>query len=83
MSSIASRVAEITAALPPEKQAEVLDFVEFLRARARSGNAAPPTRRLGTLAGRLTVPDDFDAPLSPDLQAYFEGEGEGGLGARR
>lgn len=32
--SIADRVREGTEALPAEKQAEVLDFVEFLRSRA-------------------------------------------------
>lgn len=80
MSSIANRIAEITAALPPEKQAEVLDFVEFLTARSRSEPAATPPRRLGTLAGQFTVPDDFDAPLPPEVQRYFEGEENGVLG---
>lgn len=80
MSSIANRIAEITAALPPEKQAEVLDFVEFLKARARPGDVATPARRLGTLAGQFAVPEDFDAPLSHDVQRYFEGEDDGVLG---
>lgn len=31
------------------------------------------TRTLGALVGRLSVPDDFDAPLSPDTLADFEG----------
>ncbi len=83
MSSIAHRVAEITAALPPEKQAEVLDFVEFLKARSRPGNVATPVRRLGTLAGQFTVPEDFDAPLPPEVQGYFEGEDNGVLGGSR
>lgn len=30
------------------------------------------TRTLGALAGRLAVPDDFDAPLSPETLADFE-----------
>ena len=30
-------------------------------------------RRLGALAGRFTVPDDFDAPLPEDTLADFEG----------
>lgn len=79
MSSIANRIAEITAALPPEKQAEVLDFVEFLKARSRPENRPTPPRRLGTLAGQLAVPDDFDAPLPPEVQRYFEGEDNGVL----
>ena len=83
MSSIARRIAEIAAALPPDKQAEVLDFVEFLKARARPSDVPTPGRRLGTLAGQWTVPDDFDAPLPSDLQGYFEGDDDGVLGARR
>ena len=34
---------------------------------------APKRRRLGALAGRFTVPDDFDAPLPDDVLANFEG----------
>ena len=30
-------------------------------------------RRLGTLAGKLHVPDDFDDPLPDDILADFEG----------
>jgi hypothetical protein len=30
-------------------------------------------RKLGTLAGRLPVPDDFDDPLPDDIVADFEG----------
>lgn len=40
--TIPERIADLTRDLPPEKQAEVLDFVEFLRAR-RSPPA--PVRR--------------------------------------
>lgn len=32
----------------------------------------PQRRKLGALAGRFSVPDDFDAPLSPDLLADFQ-----------
>jgi hypothetical protein len=34
---------------------------------------AKPKKRLGLLEGKLTVPDDFDAPLPPELTAAFEG----------
>ena len=35
--------------------------------------ARPPQRRtLGALAGRLSVPDDFDAPLPDEVLAAFE-----------
>jgi prevent-host-death family protein len=33
----------------------------------------PAKRKLGLLKGRLTVPDDFDAPLPDDVIAAFEG----------
>jgi prevent-host-death family protein len=31
----------------------------------------PGRRRLGWAAGEFTVPDDFDAPLPPDLEQSF------------
>ncbi len=37
--------------------------------------AARKRRRLGMLAGRFTVPDDFDAPLPKEVLADFEGRG--------
>ena len=37
--------------------------------------AARERRRLGALAGRFTVPDDFDARLPEDVLADFEGRG--------
>ena len=30
-------------------------------------------KSLGLLRGRITVPDDFDAPLPPEVLAEFEG----------
>jgi hypothetical protein len=35
-----------------------------------------PKRRFGTMAGKIQVADDFDAPLPPDLQRGFEGNEE-------
>ena len=32
-----------------------------------------PKRRLGDMAGQIWIADDFDAPLSGDLLALFEG----------
>ncbi|MDF0672812.1 MAG: type II toxin-antitoxin system Phd/YefM family antitoxin [Nitrospira sp.] len=32
-----------------------------------------PVRRPGLLKGRVTVSDDFDATLPPDMMAAFEG----------
>ncbi|HTC11952.1 MAG TPA: type II toxin-antitoxin system Phd/YefM family antitoxin [Acetobacteraceae bacterium] len=34
---------------------------------------AKPRRRLGTLTGKLTVPDNFDDPLPEDILDAFEG----------
>ncbi len=35
--------------------------------------ATPGRRRLGVLAGKLKVPDDFDAPLPEEILRDFEG----------
>ncbi len=35
-----------------------------------------PQKRIGLLAGKLTIPDDFDAPLPEELLKAFEGEAE-------
>lgn len=36
--------------------------------------APPAQRQLGFDRGALEIPDDFDAPLPPDVLADFEGE---------
>jgi prevent-host-death family protein len=33
-----------------------------------------PVRRPGLLKGRVTISDDFDAPLPADMMTAFEGE---------
>ncbi|MBO4313197.1 MAG: type II toxin-antitoxin system prevent-host-death family antitoxin [Desulfovibrio sp.] len=40
-------------------------------------SAAPqrPEKRLGVLEGKLIVPDDFDAPLPPEVLSGVEGRG--------
>jgi len=40
-----------------------------------SGNS-PRQRPLGLYRGQFTVPDDFDAPAQPDIQKYFDGQGD-------
>ena len=44
-------------------------------ARLVSLAVPPPVRKrvLGALAGQMTVPDDFDAPLPDDVLDAFEG----------
>lgn len=33
----------------------------------------PPVRRAGALKGKITIAEDFDAPLPDDIAASFEG----------
>jgi prevent-host-death family protein len=33
-------------------------------------------RELGKDRGKIWISDDFDAPLPPEIQAYFDGEGD-------
>ncbi len=80
MRSIAERVREATETLPVEKQAEVLDFVEFLRARATLPSESEAvlkarlrSERFGALRDAFTIAPDFDAPLPDDVQRDFEG----------
>ncbi|HEY3356078.1 MAG TPA: type II toxin-antitoxin system Phd/YefM family antitoxin [Polyangia bacterium] len=41
---------------------------------ASAGTPASTARPLGMDVGRVTIADDFDAPLPHDLQAAFDGE---------
>jgi antitoxin (DNA-binding transcriptional repressor) of toxin-antitoxin stability system len=41
-----------------------------------SAASAKPKKHLGLLEGKLTIPDDFDAPLPPKLLAALEGDAE-------
>jgi antitoxin (DNA-binding transcriptional repressor) of toxin-antitoxin stability system len=41
-----------------------------------SAATAKPKKRIGLLEGKLIVPDDFDAPLPPELLVAFEGDTE-------
>jgi len=38
--------------------------------------SAAPTKKIGVLAGKLVVPEDFDAPLPDDVLQTFEGTAE-------
>jgi hypothetical protein len=63
------RVIECLRQLPADRQAEVLDFVEFLIGRLSSPQALRP---YGLCAGEFQVPDDFDAPLPESELRLFE-----------
>ena len=80
MRSIAERVREATEALPIEKQTEVLDFVESLRARSAPPAESEAVRkarlrsaRFGALRDAFTIAPDFDGPLPEEILRDFEG----------
>ncbi len=65
--SLPERIAALTRQLSPEKQAEVLDFVEFLRAR-RASSVAPRRGSLEALEAALEAaedPGDHEPDWSP------------------
>ena len=57
---------------------EMIFIGGYGRAEAVLSSAASvrPKKRLGLLAGKLTIPDDFNAPLPPELLAAFAGDAE-------
>jgi hypothetical protein len=68
--NIESQLLEGIRALAPEKQAEVLDFMEFIRQRTTAEEKQ--LRPIGLCKGEFTVPDDFDAPLPEEVLRDFE-----------
>ncbi|CDI02120.1 conserved hypothetical protein [Candidatus Competibacter denitrificans Run_A_D11] len=63
------RIITILRDLPPERQAEILDFAEFLKKRTPRDRMLRP---YGFCAGEFQVPDDFDAPLPGSEMELFE-----------
>lgn len=61
--------------LPPKAQAQVFDFIEFLFSRSNKDypegyvQLSHKKRQAGSLAGQITLVDDFDAPLQ-DFKDY-------------
>jgi hypothetical protein len=71
--SITEQITQIASTLPADRQQEVLDFAEFLRARESSGQEGGRPRVAGLFAGMpYFMADDFDEPL-PD--SFWTGEG--------
>jgi hypothetical protein len=69
--SIAEEILQIASTLPAERQREVLEFAEFLKARESSAQKPGP-RRAGLFAGMpYFMAEDFDDPL-PD--SFWLGE---------
>ena len=57
--------------LPPEKQAEVIDFIGYLKSKIQSQPQKDKTRgSYGSLKGTFKMSDDFDEPLE-DFNEYM------------
>jgi Protein of unknown function (DUF2281) len=60
--------------LPPNLQAEVLNYAEYLAAKSTQPQSSDPApikyRQAGTMKGMFAMADDFDAPLE-DLKDYM------------
>ena len=71
--SITEQIAQIASALPADRQQEVLDFAEILKAREGAVQEHGRLRVAGLFAGRpYSIADDFDEPL-PDSFWMSEG----------
>lgn len=69
MTALESRLMERLKELPPERVAEVVDFVEFLASRVQRGKAA---QRLGDAMARLdalNLPPISDDEIEDEVQA--------------
>ena len=57
--------------LPPEKQQEILDFVEFISNKYHQdkGKESKPKKKriLGLHKGKVWMSDDFNEPLPPEI----------------
>jgi len=67
--TVEQQIIMIIQELPPERQAEVLDFAEFLKQRTIPITDCRPS---GLAKGDFVVPDDFDDPLPEDILEEFE-----------
>jgi prevent-host-death family protein len=67
-----SRLAERAA------QGEEIVIARNGRPLAKLGPLEPPRkeRKFGFAKGEIWISDDFDDPLPPEIQRYFDGEGD-------
>lgn len=60
--------------LPPDLQAEVLNYAEYLATKSAEPQPSDPApkkyRQAGTMKGMFAMTDEFDAPLE-DLKDYM------------
>jgi hypothetical protein len=66
---VVEKIAELAAALPPAKQAAVLDFVEFLASRTTGGRVPDPAEWTDAAFQKLALCRlaDDDDPVRYDL----------------
>lgn len=57
------------------RRVEILVVEEDVASQNAGESTATSRRVLGSLRGKLRVPEDFDEPLPDELQRAFEGEG--------
>jgi hypothetical protein len=55
--------------LPPEKQAEVIDFIGYLKSKTEKVSVKQ-RKAYGSLKGTFTMSKDFDEPLE-DFEEYM------------
>lgn len=65
-----TQLAEEIAALPTNLQAEVQDFVAFLKTKVQKQEPPLQKRQFGAGKGLITMSDDFDEPLE-DFKDYM------------
>lgn len=61
-------------------RARIIVLVDTSGAERRATMAEERRRLTGKYQGRIEIADDFDAPLPPEIQRYFDGEDDGPLG---
>jgi hypothetical protein len=66
-----NQIIAVLQQLPELLKKEVLHFASFLSQKQIEEQQKKPKRKPGRLAGKMTISDDFDAPLD-DFKPYME-----------
>lgn len=69
MTALESRLMERLKVLPPERVAEVVDFVEFLASRVQRGEAAQRLSNAMARLDALNLPPISDDEIEDEVQA--------------
>lgn len=67
----------------PVGRARVIVLVDRVDAEHRATMAEERRKLAGKYQGQLSISEDFDEPLPPEIQRYFDGEDDGQLGQGR